>query len=226
MCNQRLRNLVYASLIIFALSLSACTRSASTPEASPDAEEVDDTQSDTQATMDAVRSAILTQTAQASEPVTDLTIVAPEESGTPMITGTPPTATPEATSLVGVTEYTVVPGDWIWKIARKYNVDPQDIIDLNDLSSPSQIQPGIVLKIPGPAPVVASETPDPTITVTGTPETTPTTPEAGGTVHVVQPGEWVWQIARDYGVDPQDIVDANGLTDPSRISVGQELVIP
>ena len=225
MCNQRLRNLVYASLIIFALSLSACTRSASTPEASPEAGEVDDTQSDTQATMDAVRSAILTQTAQASEPVTDMTIVAPEESGTPVITGTPPTATPEATSLVGVTEYTVVPGDWIWKIARKYFVDPQDIIDLNDLASPSQIQPGLVLKIPGPAPVEASETPSPTIaiTVTGTPGTTP---EAGGTVHVVQPGEWIWQIARIYGVDPQDIIDANGLTDPSRLTVGQELVIP
>lgn len=225
MCKQRLRNLVYASLIIFALSLSACTRSASTPEASPEAGEVDGTQSDTQATMDAVRSAILTQTAQASEPVTDMTIVAPEESGTPVITGTPPTATPEATSLVGVTEYTVVPGDWIWKIARKYYVDPQDIIDLNDLASPSQIQPGLVLKIPGPAPVEASETPSPTITitVTGTPGTTP---EAGGTVHVVQPGEWIWQIARIYGVDPQDIIDANGLTDPSQLSVGQELVIP
>jgi LysM repeat protein len=225
MYKQRLRNLVYASLIIFALSLSACTRSASTPEASPEAGEVEGTQSDTQATMDAVRSAILTQTAQASEPVTDMTIVAPEESGTPVITGTPPTATPEATSLVGVTEYTVVPGDWIWKIARKYYVDPQDIIDLNDLASPSQIQPGLVLKIPGPAPVEASETPSPTITitVTGTPGTTP---EAGGTVHVVQPGEWIWQIARIYGVDPQDIIDANSLTDPSQLTVGQELVIP
>lgn len=223
MCKQRLRNLVYASLIIFALSLSACTRSASTPEASPDAGEADGTQSDTQATMDAVRSAILTQTAQASEPVTDITIVAPEESGTPAITGTPDTVTPEATPLVGVTEYTVVPGDWIWKIARKYNVDPQDIIDLNDLASPSAIQPGLVLQIPGPAPVEASDTPNPTITITGTPGTTP---EAGGTVHVVQPGEWIWQIARAYGVDPQEIIDANGLTDPSRISVGQELVIP
>jgi spore germination protein len=42
----------------------------------------------------------------------------------------------------------------------------------------------------------------------------------------VKPGEWVWQIARLYGVDPQAIIDANNLTNPGLIFPGMELVIP
>jgi spore germination protein len=49
---------------------------------------------------------------------------------------------------------------------------------------------------------------------------------AGGTVHVVKPGEWIWQIARIYGVNPQAIIDANNLTNPALIFPGMELTIP
>lgn len=49
---------------------------------------------------------------------------------------------------------------------------------------------------------------------------------AGTTTHVVQPGEWIWQIARVYGVDPQEIIDINNLTSPATIYPGQELIIP
>ncbi|MEK6588341.1 MAG: LysM domain-containing protein, partial [Chloroflexota bacterium] len=48
----------------------------------------------------------------------------------------------------------------------------------------------------------------------------------GGTIHVVKPGEWIWQIARIYGVDPQAIIDANNLANPALIFPGLELVIP
>ncbi|MCK4962485.1 MAG: LysM peptidoglycan-binding domain-containing protein, partial [Anaerolineales bacterium] len=41
-----------------------------------------------------------------------------------------------------------------------------------------------------------------------------------------KPGEWIWQIARIYGVDPQDIIDANNLVNPRMIQPGQELIIP
>jgi len=212
MGKQRLRYLVPALLVIIALSFTACTRSASTPPPSDEGEAQEAPVDDTQATMDAVRSAILTQTAQASEGSEGAPTAT--ATSTPIVSGTLVVATPEATpTTMGMTEYTVKSGDWIWQIARSFNVDPQEIIDLNDLTAPSQIKPGMVLKIPVPAV---------TFEATGTPGT----PQAGGTVHIVKPGEWIWQIARTYGVDPQDIIDANNLVNPRMIQPGQELVIP
>jgi LysM repeat protein len=45
-------------------------------------------------------------------------------------------------------------------------------------------------------------------------------------IHVVQRGEWIYSIARQYGVSPQAILDANALQDPNLLYAGQELVIP
>ena len=44
--------------------------------------------------------------------------------------------------------------------------------------------------------------------------------------HIVQPGETLWSIASRYGVAPQAIMRANGITNPNAISVGQRLFIP
>ena len=46
------------------------------------------------------------------------------------------------------------------------------------------------------------------------------------TVHVVRAGETLSRIGQAYGVAYQDIAQANRLRDPSRIEVGQRLVIP
>lgn len=220
MGTQRLRILVPAALITLAIGAAACTRSASTPfpsgtDAAPGMQS-----SDTQATMDAVRSAILTQTAQVSEEEEGTATPEPEETEemeeTAVATEATAGATPTATLAGGVTEYTVKSGDWIFKIARQFGVDPQEIIDLNNLTNPSQLEPGTVLKIPSSS-APATEAPE-----TGTPGT----PRTPGTVHIVKAGEWIWQIARDYGVDAQDIIDTNNLTDPSNIYPGQELIIP
>ena len=81
------------------------------------------------------------------------------------------------------------------------------------LGSPTEVTVGLVLKIPPSSGPTA--TPAPTAVSGG-----------GGTVHVVQPGEWIWQIARNYGVDPNAIIDANDLANPSVIYPGQELIIP
>ena len=51
------------------------------------------------------------------------------------------------------------------------------------------------------------------------------TPGAQPNTHVVQPGEWLYQIARMYGTTAQAIMAANGLTS-STIHPGQELLIP
>jgi LysM repeat protein len=45
-------------------------------------------------------------------------------------------------------------------------------------------------------------------------------------VHIVQPGENLFRIALRYGVTVEALAAANGLSDASRIYVGQRLVIP
>jgi lipoprotein-anchoring transpeptidase ErfK/SrfK len=46
------------------------------------------------------------------------------------------------------------------------------------------------------------------------------------TTHVVQAGQELALIARDYGVDMQDILALNNISDPDLLYVGQELIIP
>jgi LysM repeat protein len=51
-------------------------------------------------------------------------------------------------------------------------------------------------------------------------------PATGGTVHIVQWGETLATIAYHYGTTVEAIVQANGLTNPHLIQVGQRLIIP
>lgn len=48
---------------------------------------------------------------------------------------------------------------------------------------------------------------------------------AGGT-YIVQPGDMLWAIARQYGTTVQAIAQANGIANPNLIYPGQQLVIP
>ena len=209
MSETRTRTLVLGGLLALALMLPACTRSASTPPAEQGTSSSPlDSQ---QATMEAVRAALLTQTAQAEQAAPAATEVPTQVVAPPEETEEPDTEVTAAQ--VEYVEYTVKPGDWLFMVAENFGVDPQAIVDLNGLTSDSQIQPGLVLKIPPSSGQVA------TPTASGT-------TAAGGTTHVVKPGEWVWQIARLYGVDPQSIIDANNLTNPGLIFPGMELVIP
>jgi len=82
----------------------------------------------------------------------------------------------------------------------------------------------------------AEETPTPTATPeqTETPEPTPTeTPEPEEQTYIVQGGDTLFLIAEQFtppGIDSADfansIANANGITDPSSLQVGQELIIP
>lgn len=72
----------------------------------------------------------------------------------------------------------------------------------------------------------ASPTATPEEAATETPTEAPTAAPTSVVVHVVQPGETLSSIARQYGVTYQAIMEANGMEDPSLLEVGQELVIP
>jgi LysM repeat protein len=71
-----------------------------------------------------------------------------------------------------------------------------------------------------PTPAFAEPTPDP--------DTDPDPgPEASGTIYIVQSGDNLSGIAQQHGVTLQEILAANPeITDPTRISVGQEIRIP
>jgi len=45
-------------------------------------------------------------------------------------------------------------------------------------------------------------------------------------IYVVRPRDSIWSISRAFGVSTQSIIDANGLSDKSKLVIGQTLVIP
>lgn len=80
--------------------------------------------------------------------------------------------------------------------------------------------------IPQPTkPVVmrrATPTPKP-----ATPAPTPTfTPSPTPIIHAVRKGDTLLGIANQYGVSVQALQEANGILDPRRLQLGQELIVP
>jgi lipoprotein NlpD len=47
-----------------------------------------------------------------------------------------------------------------------------------------------------------------------------------GVVHIVQPGQTLWRIARAYGIPLEKLAEANGIDDPSRVDVGTPVFVP
>lgn len=143
-------------------------------------------------------------------PTQDLGII-PAGATPGATTGTSPTAIPTqasgGTSTAAVV-YTVKQGDTLLSIANQYGTTVQAIVALNNIADPDDIQVGQKLTIRKG---------------TGT-----TQPSSGGCRirHTVQEGEWVWKIARTYGVSPYDILAANKLTVSSVIQPGDVLCIP
>ena len=45
-------------------------------------------------------------------------------------------------------------------------------------------------------------------------------------IYVVQPGDTLSSLAEDFGTTVEEIMAANGLTDPNTLALGQVLIIP
>lgn len=93
-------------------------------------------------------------------------------------------------------------------------------------------KPTATVVIPTATPTPTQErltpTPIPTATpVAATPEPTSTpTPEPTPIIHTLQSGDTLIGLARKYGVTVQAIQEANGITDPRGLLVGQQIIIP
>jgi LysM repeat protein len=123
------------------------------------------------------------------------------------------TSQPAATSVPGVrpASYTLQAGEFVYCIARRFDVDPDQTLALNGLSDAQTIYPGLVLKIPqsGSFPGDRMLQNHPT------------------TYTVVSSSETLYSIACKYGdVDPNSIAAANGLAASAALSAGQQLKIP
>lgn len=135
------------------------------------------------------------------------------------VTVLPITGTPNQTVVVPTipgglpTTYTLQAGEWAYCIARRYNVDPNELKNLNGLADDELQQPGLVLNIPqtgNPFPGTRAwhNHPD-TYTVTGNNDTT------------------IYGVACYYGdVFPQSIAQSNNLPLSTTLTIGQRLIIP
>ena len=92
------------------------------------------------------------------------------------------------------------------------------------VTKPTPMPPTLTPTVTATAPPTAQATPTPapyTPEPTATPTLKPTP-----VVHTIAAGETLIAIARQYGVSVQAIQEANGITDPRTLRVGQELRIP
>jgi LysM repeat protein len=104
--------------------------------------------------------------------------------------------------------YVVQTGDTLFSIARRFNTTVAAVMQANGIANANLIYVGQRLVIP-----------------TGSGEVTPP-PGGGDQVYTVRSGDTLFGIALRFGVPMMDIALANGIVNPSRIFVGQRLVIP
>lgn len=131
-----------------------------------------------------------------------------------------PTPTPEPF------RHLVQPNDTLSSIAAQYGVNPNRLIEVNNILNPDALQVGQTLLIPGvDAPGLNSNAQSDA--VSNAPGAgAATTDSLEPVMHVVQPGETLSDIARIYGVNAVDISDVNRIANPNLLRAGQQLIIP
>lgn len=205
-----------AIIIVLALSLAACERSASPapqePLATPDASGMEGVEflitpnpDETGGlTFDQDPTSEAEPTADGEQPVEE---APPTEESAPVI---------EAQPLVEIARpasYTLQKGEFPYCIARRFNVAISELMTLNGLSAAQSrsLQPGLVLQIPqtgAPFPGTRALRPHPDI-------------------YTVVSGDNIYSIACKYGsVAPENIANQNGLVPPYMLTPGQTLNIP
>jgi len=114
----------------------------------------------------------------------------------------------------------VQPGENLFRIALRYGVDLQELSTANNIADARSIYSGQELIIPGlTLPAVSGEAASDNTVVENPLVASPPI------IHVIQRGEILTQIAGQYGVTIEAVMQANGLVDPNRIRVGDELKI-
>ena len=111
--------------------------------------------------------------------------------------------------LSGTAGYVVRPGDTLSAIAHRFSTTVQALSRANGIDDPNHIVVGQQLTVPGQDPAPASGG-----------------GAAGATTYTVRAGDALSLVARRLGVPMSRLAQANGITDPQRIYVGQVLHVP
>ena len=150
----------------------------------------------------------MTQTAAAEAAQTDTEAATAEPT---------PTNTPEPTEVIPVptvtkpAEYTLKEGEFLFRIARRFNVNPQDLLAVNGIAEGELVSPGTTLQIPE----------------TGSWPGDNRSLKPHPTTHTVAAGDTIYSIACEYGdVTPEAIIAVNQLVEPYDLTAGQTLQIP
>jgi LysM repeat protein len=139
-------------------------------------------------------------------------VVAPVETNPPVVT---PMPAPETST----TEYIIVRGDTLSKIAKKYGVSVRAIEDANPGIQPTKLKVGQKIEIPASTTNAGGEA------NSASPSVSPTGVESGGEIYTVKSGDTLTRIARHYGTTVKALEEENNLT-TTKIKVGQKLKIP
>lgn len=123
-----------------------------------------------------------------------------------------------APEVAGGREITVRAGDTLSGIAARHKTTVSILKRLNNLSSDT-IYVGQTLMAPDGGDVAPPTLPEP-------PVPAPVVTPSGAGRYTVKPGDTPSGIARAFGVSVAALMQANGITDDRRMSVGRELVIP
>ena len=103
--------------------------------------------------------------------------------------------------------YVIEPGDTLSYLALVWGTEVETIVAVNGITDPNHIQVGQVLIIPG----------------SGAAGVQPVTERLR---YVVAPGDNLTWLAERWGTTVERIMEVNGITNPDRIYVGTELLIP
>lgn len=228
------RLILLAAALLFILGLAACERPASTPPPEGDATPTLVGEFPIPGVTDDVMGQLesfATQTAQAQlagTPQSSPTVQLPTD-GTPAETSETPPDTPEPTSVPeevapeatpfpvptvtpGLPEtYTLQKGEFPYCIARRFDVNPNELLRESGLAGGGTFSTGTVLVIPK----------------TGRNFPGNRTLKGHPTTITVKTDDTINSIACEFGdVHPYAIAAANGLSEPYNISAGQSLNIP
>jgi LysM repeat protein len=113
-----------------------------------------------------------------------------------------PTASAAAQS--GAAVHVVAAGETLRTIAARYGMTVDAIVAANNIVNPNRILAGQRLTIPGSGGAA---------------------PSGGGGTHVVQAGENLFRIGLRYGLTVDQLLAANGLSNPDQVYAGQMLTI-